>query len=168
MFGKFGTSLTQIYEFLKDTVTSPAFYSAKTEPSLVLTNVLQSVSGYISFSTPLNISENSGVITFSKSGKYKVDIERAYTNRDTNPLPPINLVIEIWKNGVKAFDREGIIGSATSPNEPARLTATSPSILDIEADDYFEIKVLATEGTGSPSDCTLDVLQIAIHKVGNS
>lgn len=148
-------------------VKSPAYASWKTEPSLTLTSTYQVVTGWAPFIVPLGVTEVSGVFTFSDTGIYEFNLERGYVNPETNPSSPVLLSISTWKNGVLAFERTGIIGSATANDEPTLLSITSPSILQIDADDYFEIKVKAEEGVGvdPTGGVALSVMQITANKL---
>lgn len=148
-----------------DIFKNMSYISTKTEPELSLTNSLQTVTGWVSFVGSVNITESNGVFTFGKSGKYKFDIERGYTNGDTNPTSPVLLTVQAYLNGVLSFERTGIIGAATAGDEEAYLSITSPSILSLVAGDTIEIKVKAEEGTGSPVDTQLKVMQLSAYRI---
>ena len=153
---------------LRKTLFLPKYFAVTVKPNLLLTNTLTTVTGFTNFVVPVGITESSGVFTFDTDGIYQFSLERGYINEDQNPSSPIELTIEVWINGVFGFDRTGIIGSATSPNEPTLLSVTSPSLLQVNAGDTIEVKVKATEGVGSPSSTYLTVMQIMANKVHNT
>ncbi len=115
--------------------------------------------------TPLNVSDASGVFTVSLDGVFDISIERVYINEDTNPSSPIDIFIDIRKNGVSVFTRDAIIPTATATDEPATISFTTPIIVEAVADDYFEFYVKAEEGTSSPSDTTMTALNFSVHKL---
>lgn len=141
-----------------------ALFTAKTEPNLLLTSNLQTVSGWVPFVPYIGFTEENGMIIVEKSGIYDVSIERTYSNGETNPSEPVKLYIEVWINGMQSFDREAIISSATANDEPAILSVTSPSAIMLQAGDTIEFKVRAS-GDLSSNTCRLNVMQLKASKI---
>ena len=156
------------FDVIKYVPLKPAYCSFTTENILQLNNSFQKVdTGWTEVVTPVNISYLDGIFTTLESGVFQWNLERIYDNHDQNPSSPIELFIEVRKNGINVFERDIVIGSATGPAEPTTITFNSPFIFTVETNDYFEFYVKATEGDGSPSDTNLIRMQISANKIYN-
>ncbi len=137
------------------------------EPDMVLTNTFQKLTTFTEIVTPVNVSLTDGVFTANKSGLYQWVLERGYTNEDSNPSSPIEITIEIRKNSSNVvYSRTAIIGAATSNDEPATVTFTSPFIMNVLFNDTFEFYFKANEGASSPLSTMLNRIQLSANRLG--
>lgn len=166
------TNNTNAIQGITDNATSISELQVKSycnyyvNPSLPLTNIYQKVTSFVPTIAPVGITEDNGTFTASISGIYHWNIERVYTNGDTNPSTPIEIYIEIRKNSVALFSRTAIISAATAADEPSIISFNSPFISEIESGDTFEFYFKSTEGINSPTDVVLTHMQMSANKIG--
>lgn len=136
------------------------------EPLLPLTNAYQKATSFVPAIAPVGITEDNGTFTANLSGVYQWNIERVYTNGDTNPSTPIEIYIEIRKNSIALFSRTAIMSAATAADEPSIISFNSPFISEIESGDILEFYFKSTEGIDSPTDVVLTHMQMSANMIG--
>ena len=114
---------------------------------------------------PVGFSEVDGVFTCHTPGTYTLHLERIYRNTDSNPTVVVNITLEVVLNGVVVLQRSSPISSATSPNEPAILSFSTPGILPAKEGDFFYIRVYGEDGGADPNVTTLHLMKFTAHSI---
>jgi len=150
-------------------VSDFAYCSYKSSPNLKLTSTYQKLTVFEELIPPVNISELNGDFTALSYGIFEWHLERIYQNTDQNPSElPIQLYIEVRRNGIAAVDIDAPIGTATNPNEPVPAEFSTPFIFKVEKGDIFNFWFKSEDGIGvDPLNIRLVRVQIIANKIHN-
>ena len=156
-----------IYPGGKDTSieSAPAYSCYEMTTPLQLTTTKTLITGFTEVVTPKNISYDSGIFTIAVGGTYKFELERIYTNTDTNPADIVEVTFTIEGGGATVFSRTYALSAATSNNEPAILSFTTPNIASVTTGDEIKMYVSATDGGVDPELTYLSLARVTSHKI---
>lgn len=138
---------------------------------LLLTTTPVVITEWTELVPPIGISQATGNITVDFDGVYNISLERIYKNDDQNPLDIVTVSIAIEADTGSGFEpffsRTAPISAATSNNEPAILSFTTPANRSVTAGTMFRILVSGQDGGGNPQECYLARAKVTANLIHN-